>query len=112
MLGEEEKEKRHTDTHTPHTDTHTDTQELRGGLKIISCMVKYALHCLLAVCRPDISVCVGSTAHAPTHAHNINDGEAYLNEYATHVPAASGKSQSSAHSSQRGESEVGGEARA
>lgn len=55
-------------------------------------------------------MCVGSAARAPTHAHHINDGEAYLNEYATHVPSASGSSQSSAHSSQRGESEVGGEA--
>lgn len=50
---------------------------------------------------------MGFTAHALTQAHDINDNEAHLNEYATHGPSASGRSQSSAHSNQGGESEGG-----
>lgn len=82
----------------------TAQREHKGGLKIIACMIKYALHCLFQVCwwYERISI----TAHAQTHELSIIDIEAHLKEYATHGPSATGKSQSSAHSSQRGEPKV------
>lgn len=49
--------------------TDSEAGEHRGGLKIIACMIKYALHCLFQLCQQ--YECISITAHAQTHAHSI-----------------------------------------